>query len=228
MKAVYESLTEEGKKEFLTAYSASYYPCMDILYECYEDVAAGSEIRSVVLAGRRFYEKEGLPAFPMGKIDQTQMWKVGERVRAVRPADDLGPLYPFTAGVYVALMMAQIEVLRKKGHSYSKIINESLIESVDSLNPFMHARRVSFIWWTTVQQPQGWDQGNGLHDNGAPLNQDLISNFFEDPVHDAVKVCAELRPTVDISVPADADFVRPELRQGNNRVCSVNANLSLH
>jgi ketol-acid reductoisomerase len=28
---------------------------MDILYECYEDVASGSEIRSVVLAGRRFY-----------------------------------------------------------------------------------------------------------------------------------------------------------------------------
>lgn len=55
MKAVYESLSEEGKKDFLKAYSASYYPCMDILYECYEDVASGSEIRSVVLAGRRFY-----------------------------------------------------------------------------------------------------------------------------------------------------------------------------
>ncbi|GKC40787.1 ketol-acid reductoisomerase, chloroplastic-like protein, partial [Tanacetum coccineum] len=64
MKAVYESLTEEGKKEFLTA-----------------------------------YRKKGLPAFPMGKIDQTRMWKVGERVRAVQPACDLGPLYPFTAGV---------------------------------------------------------------------------------------------------------------------------------
>lgn len=55
MLAVYNSLTEEGKKEFNAAYSASYYPCMDILYECYEDVASGSEIRSVVLAGRRFY-----------------------------------------------------------------------------------------------------------------------------------------------------------------------------
>ena len=53
-------------------------------------------------------EKEGLPAFPMGKIDQTRMWKVGERVRAARPAGDLGPLHPFTAGVYVALMMAQV------------------------------------------------------------------------------------------------------------------------
>ena len=36
------------------------------------------------------------------------MWKVGERVRATRPAGDLGPLHPFTAGVYVALMMAQV------------------------------------------------------------------------------------------------------------------------
>lgn len=55
MLEIYNSLTEDGKKEFETAYSASYYPCMDILYECYEDVASGSEIRSVVLAGRRFY-----------------------------------------------------------------------------------------------------------------------------------------------------------------------------
>nr|GEX80822.1 transcription factor E2FB isoform X2 [Tanacetum cinerariifolium] len=52
MKAVYESLSEEGKKDFLTAYGASYHPCMEILYECYEDVANGSEIRSVILAGR--------------------------------------------------------------------------------------------------------------------------------------------------------------------------------
>lgn len=44
----------------------------------------------------------------MGKIDQTHMWKVGERVRSKRPEGDLGPLYPFTAGVFVALMMAQV------------------------------------------------------------------------------------------------------------------------
>lgn len=55
MLAVYNSLSEDGKKEFQAAYSASFYPCMDILYECYEDVASGSEIRSVVLAGRRFF-----------------------------------------------------------------------------------------------------------------------------------------------------------------------------
>ncbi|CAL9129241.1 unnamed protein product [Musa acuminata var. zebrina] len=229
MLAVYNALSEEGKKEFNAAYSASYYPCMDILYECYEDVACGSEIRSVVLAGRRFYEKDGLPAFPMGKIDQTRMWKVGEQVRAVRPEGDLGPLHPFTAGVYVALMMAQIEVLRKKGHSYSEIINESVIESVDSLNPFMHARGVSFMvdnCSTTARLgSRKWaprfdyiltQQAFVIVDKESPLNQDLISNFLSDPVHGAIEVCAQLRPTVDISVPPDADFVRPELRQTSN------------
>ncbi|KAM2958197.1 hypothetical protein FF2_025090 [Malus domestica] len=228
MLEIYNSLSEDGKKEFEAAYSASFYPCMDILYECYEDVASGSEIRSVVLAGRRFYEKEGLPAFPMGKIDQTRMWKVGERVRSTRPAGDLGPLHPFTAGVFVALMMAQIEVLRKRGHSYSEIINESVIESVDSLNPFMHARGVSFMvdnCSTTARLgSRKWaprfdyiltQQALVSVDNGAPINRDLISNFMSDPVHGAIKVCAELRPTVDISVTADADFVRPELRQSN-------------
>ncbi|KAJ1284560.1 hypothetical protein BS78_03G213800 [Paspalum vaginatum] len=228
MLEVYKSLTEEGKKQFIEAYSAAYYPCMDILYECYEDVSSGSEIRSVVLAGRRFYEKEGLPAFPMGKIDQTRMWKVGERVRSTRPQGDLGPLHPFTAGVYVALMMAQIEVLRKKGHSYSEIINESLIESVDSLNPFMHARGVAFMvdnCSTTARLgSRKWaprfdyiltQQAFVTVDKKAPINQDLISNFMSDPVHGAIEVCAQLRPTVDISVTADADFVRPELRQSS-------------
>ena len=66
-------------------------------------------------------EKEGLPAFPMGKIDQTRMWKVGERVRSTRPAGDLGPLYPFTAGVYVALMMAQVQ-LPFEMDSYSNLL----------------------------------------------------------------------------------------------------------
>lgn len=55
MLAVYNLLSEDGRKEFEAAYSASYYPCMDILYECYEDVASGSEIHSVILAEHRFY-----------------------------------------------------------------------------------------------------------------------------------------------------------------------------
>ena len=43
---------------------------MQVCEEIYDDVASGNEIRSVVQAGQRF------DRFPMGKIDQTYMWKV--------------------------------------------------------------------------------------------------------------------------------------------------------
>jgi len=57
--------------DVLQAYSASYGPARDICEEIYDDVASGNEIKSVVQAGERFDK------FPMGKIDQTYMWKVG-------------------------------------------------------------------------------------------------------------------------------------------------------
>ncbi|KAH6780660.1 ketol-acid reductoisomerase [Perilla frutescens var. hirtella] len=230
MLAVYNALDEQGKRtlrqHIVLRIIPAWISCMNAMKMW--PVAVRSGVLSW-LAAAFMYEKEGLPAFPMGKIDQTRMWKVGERVRAQRPAGDLGPLYPFTAGVFVALMMAQIEILRKKGHSYSEIINESVIESVDSLNPFMHARGVSFMvdnCSTTARLgSRKWaprfdyiitQQALVAVDNGSPINQDLISNFLSDPVHGAIEVCAQLRPTVDISVPADADFVRPELRQAGN------------
>ena len=37
-------------------------------------------------------------------------------------------------------------------------------------------------------------------DNGAPINKDILESFKVDPVHQAIIVCAELRPTVDIAV----------------------------
>ncbi|CBI15858.3 unnamed protein product, partial [Vitis vinifera] len=102
MLAVYKCLVRRWKKKFKAIYSASYYLCMDILYECYKDVASGRETCSIVLTGRHFYEKNGLPAFFMGKIG------------------------------------------RNGTHTQRKI-NESVIESVDSLNLFAHACRVSFM-----------------------------------------------------------------------------------
>lgn len=63
--------------------------------------------------------------------------QVGEQVRATRVEEEI-PMNPFTAGVYVATMMAQIDVLKDGGHSYTEIVNESVIEAVDSLCPYMH------------------------------------------------------------------------------------------
>jgi hypothetical protein len=56
--------------------------------------------------GNRFDE------FPMGNIGDTNTWRVGARVRAERVEDKI-PLNPFTAGVYVATMMAQMMHINK-------------------------------------------------------------------------------------------------------------------
>jgi ketol-acid reductoisomerase len=70
--------------------------------------------------------------------------QVGEKVRAKRVESEI-PLNPTTAGVYIATMMAQIDVLREAGHSYTEIVNESVIEAVDSLCPYMHSKGVAFM-----------------------------------------------------------------------------------
>jgi ketol-acid reductoisomerase len=144
----------------------------------------------------------------------TVIMQVGEQVRSARKEDDI-PLNPFTAGVYVATMMAQIDVLRKAGHSYTEIVNESVIEAVDSLCPYMHFKGVAFMVdncsITARLGSRKWaprfdyilDQlAFTAVDAGVPVNDQLIEEFLNNPVHDAIRVCAELRPAVDISCAA--------------------------
>ena len=45
----------------------------------------------------------------------------------------------------MATMMAQVDLLRDRGHPYSEIANESIIEAVDSLNPYMDFKGVSYM-----------------------------------------------------------------------------------
>ena len=204
IKAVYEAV--DDKKTFMEAYSAAYKPCKDIHYECYEEVQSTNEIRSVIMAGDRF------DRFPMGKIDETYMWKVGTEVRAKRVESEI-PLNSFTAGVYCACMMSQIDTLREKGHSYSEVCNESVIEAVDSLNPYMHARGVAFMVdncsFTARLGSRKWaprydyildQQAYSAYDNKVGVDSELESKFMNNPAHIAIAKCCELRPSVDISV----------------------------
>ncbi len=204
--AVYHSLDENGKVVFDTAYSASYKPALDILHEIYEDVACGNEIRSVVAAGKRHKR------FPMGNIDGTLTWVTGVSVRENRDEDSI-PLNPFTAGVYCATMIAQIDLLIEKGHPYSEIINESVIECVDSLNPYMHFKgvahmidncsttaRVGARKWAPRFDYNLTQQAFVSIDNNEEQDSSLIDDFRNHVIHNALAVCAELRPPVDISV----------------------------
>mmetsp|Transcript_13342 Transcript_13342/g.25040 ORF Transcript_13342/g.25040 Transcript_13342/m.25040 type:complete len:532 (-) Transcript_13342:71-1666(-) len=205
IKAVYDGLSEEDKQIFKQAYSASYMPAKEILQEIYDEVSSGNEIRTVIMHGDRTKK------YPVGKIDGTFTWQVGEKVRAARDEDKI-PLNPFTAGVYVATMMAQCDVLLEAGHPYSEVINESVIEAVDSLCPYMHYRGVAFMVdncsFTAKTGSRKWaprfdyileQLAYTAVDNGKAVNDQLIADFENHPIHGAVVECCKLRPSVDIS-----------------------------
>lgn len=205
IKAVYDGLDAEGKKTFEKIYSHAYGPAFDILLEMYDEVSSCNEIRSVIMAGRRHSR------FPMDKIDGTRMWQVGEKVRAGRKGDI--KTNPFTAGIYCATMMAQIDLLMEKGHCLSEVANESVIEAVDSLNPYMHYKGVAFMvdnCSTTARLgSRKWaprfdynlsQQALVDFDAGKPADDKLIAAFKQHTIHAALAACAKLRPSVDIAV----------------------------
>ena len=211
IKAVYDNLKGEDVQIFEKAYAAAYKPSREILEEIYDEVASGNEIRSVVLAGKRHAE------FPMGKIDNTITWQVGEKVRAARDEDKI-PFNAQTAGVYVAMMMAQIDVLLKHGHSYSEVINESVIEAVDSLCPYMHYKGVAFMvdnCSTTARLgSRKWAPRFDyiLEQLSYPVldtaeDKKLVDDFKKHSVHGAVIECCKMRPSVDISLFAPSTML---------------------
>ncbi|HZU75166.1 MAG TPA: ketol-acid reductoisomerase [Dehalococcoidia bacterium] len=204
--AVYHSLEGDAREQFRRAYSAAYHPAFEILMEIYDEVASGNEIRSVVMAYERFKR------YPMGKIDGTEMWQVGEKVRARRDTFT-PPIHPVTAGIYIATMMAQVDLLKEKGHPYSEIANESIIEAVDSLNPYMHFKGVAYMvdnCSTTARLgSRKWaprfdyiltQQAFTALDRGAGADEALLQAFEQNDIHPALAECAKLRPPVDIAI----------------------------
>jgi ketol-acid reductoisomerase len=203
--SVYRQLDDEGKKIFERMYSAAYHPAFDVLMEIYDEVSSGNEIRSVVMAGKRFAR------YPMGKIDGTKMWRVGERVRAARSGEP--PVNPVTAGLYCAAMMAQIDLLVEKGHCLSEVCNESVIEAVDSLNPYMHFKGVAYMVdncsttarlgsrkWAPKFDYSIMQQALVDFDAGKSADPALVDAFRNHMIHDVLATVATLRPSVDISL----------------------------
>lgn len=204
--AVYQSLDAAGKETFQRAYAAAYHPAFDILMEIYDEVASGNEIRSVVMANARHSR------YPMGKVDATEMWSVGEGVRARRGSFST-PIHPLTAGIYIATMMAQVDLLKEKGHPYSEIANESIIEAVDSLNPYMHFKGVAYMidnCSTTARLgARKWaprfdynlsQQAFPALERGKQTDETLIDAFLTNDIHEVLAKCSEFRPPVDIAV----------------------------
>jgi ketol-acid reductoisomerase len=75
---IYRHLNEEERVIFTEAYSVAYPVGAELIEEIYDEVRSGNELRSVVLAGERLEDR------PMGKIDQSTMW---------RERDPAGPVH---------------------------------------------------------------------------------------------------------------------------------------
>ena len=174
------------------------------------------------------------------KIDGTDMWKVGEKVRA-DSTRNYAPLHAETAGVYLACMMAQIDLLSERGHPYSEIANESIIEAVDSLNPYMDYKGVSFMVDNCSTTARLGAQQVGvalrLHPHAACLyrnrreprrRRDAVRGVRQSSnIHEVLAVCAELRPSVDIAVvPTRARSSRPGC--GSGRTAPVSRERRAH
>ncbi|MFD7275547.1 ketol-acid reductoisomerase [Streptomyces sp. NPDC059862] len=204
LRAVRENLDPVGRDVFDRAYTATYGPAREIVAEIYDEVADGTELRSVLLAERR------LGARPMSEIGGSPMWAAGEQVRA-RRAERAPDVDPFTAGVFVATMTAQVDEFAERGHPWSEIVNESVIEAVDSLLPYMHARDVAFMVDNCSRTARLGARRWGPRFQAAyeqiafpaaehSADDALLTAFDTHPVHEALSTAAKLRPTVDISV----------------------------
>ena len=205
LTAVREGFADDDRRTFDRAYAAAHRAAAPILHEIYDEVAGGNEIRSVIAAQAR------LGRYPMTEIEGGEMWRVGAEVRRTVRGEPVA-IDPFTAGTFVGVMMAQLDVLAEHGHPWSEIANESVIEAVDSLLPYMHARGIAYMvdnCSTTARLgSRRWaprfefDLGRiayPMADAGTD-DEAAVEAFRAHPIHGVLDALRPLRPTVDIAV----------------------------
>jgi ketol-acid reductoisomerase len=201
-----EHLDSDARRDFRRSYDSTYAAFKSVMAEIYDEVASGNEIRSVVMAAARFRD------FPMTKVDGSPMWSAGAVVRRERGRHET-EIDGFTAGTFCGAMMAQVDILVEHGHPYSEIANESIIEAVDSLLPYMHARGVAYMvdncsttarlgsrkWGPRFQAMLEQVAFPGLN-NHESTPDEMPDNFLTHPVHEVLHQLGEMRPAVDIAV----------------------------
>src|SRR2546423_4051042 len=148
----------------------------------------------------------------MTNVEGSPMWTTGAGVRKQRGRAET-EVDPFTAGTFAGAMMAQVDILVEHGHPYSEIANESIIEAVDSLLPYMHARGVAYMvdnCSTTARlgtrkwgpRFQAMLEQVALPSMAAQeaTPSELPDDFLSHPVHAVLHRLSAMRPAVDIAV----------------------------
>jgi ketol-acid reductoisomerase len=204
LRAVLDEFAGDARANFDHAYCAAYRACAPIIEELYDEVRSGNEVTGVCLAAQR--------KSPMPEIDGSRMWRVGTDVRAARDGHDVA-MDPTTAGLFCGAMMAQVDVFRAEGHPWSEIANESIIEAVDSLIPFMHARGVAYMvdncsttarlgarkWGPRFEAALTQQAFPRLDAHGA-RDEQLIAALETHAIHEVLAAISKFRPAVDIAV----------------------------
>jgi ketol-acid reductoisomerase len=183
---LYEGLPKEDKNIFEENYKKSYLISQPLFEEIYREVNSGNEIRSVILHGER----------EIGEIGNSPLWKVGKRFNDNNEIETYQKaIVSKTAGMYLGAMMAQIDILIKEGHCYSEIVNESVIEATDSLNPYMYEKGIShMIDNCSVTARLGARKWASRLDYLYEQNMDSIdiadydfNQFKNHPIHDVIE-----------------------------------------
>jgi ketol-acid reductoisomerase len=206
IRAVLDALSGDDRRTFEETYCAAYKAFLPIIRELYDEVSSGNEIESVALATSR------IDRYPMPSVDGSRMWKTGAEARAGR--EDLEVrVDPVTAGLFCGGMMAQVDLLVEEHHPWSEIANESVIEVVDSLIPYMHARGVAYMidncsttarlgarkWGPRFESTITQQIFPVLDDAGA-YDDVLIRRLDVHPLHEVLEAIVKYRPSVDIAV----------------------------
>jgi hypothetical protein len=79
---------------------------MPVLRDIYDHVSDGREIRDVIR------QTEALKLTPMPSVEASPMWQVGKEL--YKTPTDMNTESTYTLGIYMGIMMAQIDLLREK------------------------------------------------------------------------------------------------------------------
>jgi ketol-acid reductoisomerase len=205
LRAVLDGLSGDSRRSFEGAYCATYKAFFPIIRELYEEVRSGTEITSVALATSR------LERYAMPTIDGSRMWKTGAAVRDLREELTV-QIDPVTAGIFCGGMMAQVDLLVDEHHPWSEIANESVIELVDSLIPYMHARGVAHMVdncsttarlgarkWAPRFEAAITQQVFPLLDEQGARDDLLVKRLEDHRLHKVLETIGQYRPSVDVA-----------------------------
>lgn len=189
-----------AKDSFAFGYGRAYGPAKKLMQEIYAKVSSWEEITEVVAA------TEALAHTPMSDLEASEMWRTGKPLYSVTVP--MNHQLAYSAGMYVGGIMAQMDTLRENGHCASEIVNESLIEAIDSLNPFMDKRGVSFMVdnCSTTARLGARKWGPRFQEaflrSPTPHEADTteFQAFLAHPLHGDIGKCFALRPSVRINL----------------------------